>query len=564
MMRRLLLLIIPLLAACSRPVAPTLILLNGKVFTAENLSEFREAVAINGNSIMATGNTEEIKKLAGPETKIIDLAGRLLIPGFNDAHIHFLGGSRGLAEVELSATKSAKEVRENILRFASEHTSDQWITGRGWQYTFYTGGFPNRSMLDSLLPDQPAYIRAYDGHTAWVNSRALSLAGIGRNYRYTGFGEVVLNGNGEPTGILKESAMGLVGDLIPEKTPEENLYALRLGMKRAAELGITSVQNANGSISETALYEKLLDNNELTVRVGVAFSIGKETTTSEIKEFTATRDRIGFNNPMLRAGAVKFMIDGVIEGHTAFMIEPYSDKIPKEMSATGQVSMPLPRFASLVKTIDSLGFQIYTHAIGDRGVRETLNAYEAAAKSNNTRGTRHRIEHIETINPEDVPRFARLGVMASMEPIHAEPGTVEVWGLAVGEKRLPWSFAWRSLLDADAKLVFSSDWPACISLNPIRGIHVAVNRKNPDGFPPEGWVPEQKISMAEAVFAYTYMGAWSSFEENIKGKIAPGYLADLVVLSQDLFTIDPGDVHKTVVDLTIFDGKIIHDRQSKP
>jgi predicted amidohydrolase YtcJ len=263
---------------------------------------------------------------------------------------------------------------------------------------------------------------------------------------------------------------------------------------------------------------------------------------------------------MLRANAVKFMIDGVIEGHTAFMLEPYSDKIPKEVSPTGQVSMSLPRFGSLINTIDSLGFQIYTHAIGDRGVRETLNAYEMALKRNGTKDTRHRIEHIETVHPTDIPRFAQLGVMPSMEPIHAEPGTVDVWRDAVGEKRMPYAFAWRSLLDANAKLVYSSDWPACISINPIRGLHVAVNRRNPKGIPEDGWIPEQKISIAEAIYAYTYMGAYASFQENTKGKIAPGYLADLVVLSQDLFTISPMDVHKTQVELTVFDGKVIFER----
>jgi predicted amidohydrolase YtcJ len=540
--------------------SPTLILINGKIWTADNLNTFSEAIAITGNTITAVGKTTDIKKLMGDSTRVIDLQGRLVIPGFNDAHIHFLNGARGLAEVELTATTSAEEVEAYIKTYVADHPHNEWITGRGWQYTFYKGGFPDRKMLDALVPDRPAYIRAYDGHTAWANSKALALAGIGRNYKFIGFGEVVRDGNGEPTGILKEDAMGLVSSLIPKKSRDENLAALRLGMKRAAELGITSIQNASGSVEETALYEALLANNELAVRTGVAFSIGDETSKETIADFVAVRNRIGFNNPMLKANAVKFMIDGVIEGHTAFMLEPYSDKIPKEVAPTGQVSMPLPRFGDLITTVDSLGFQIYTHAIGDRGVRETLNAYEIAIAKNKSTDTRHRIEHIETIHPNDIPRFAQLGVMPSMEPIHAEPGTVEVWGAAVGEKRLPYSFAWRSLLDANAKLVYSSDWPACISLNPIRGLHVAVNRRNPQGFPENGWVVEQKISVAEAVYAYTYMGAYASFEEKIKGKIAVGYLADLVVLSQDLFTIDPMDIHKTKVTVTVFNGRVIFEQ----
>lgn len=563
MNRLILIILLPLLITCtSKSVkSPTLILLNGKIFTAENLTSFNEAVAITGNTITAVGKTEDIKSLAGDSTEVIDLQGKLVIPGFNDSHIHFLNGSKGLAEVELTSTRSAEEVEAYIQNYVTEHPNSPWIIGRGWQYTFYEGGLPTRKMLDALVPDKPAYIRAYDGHTAWVNSNALKLAGINKNYRFTGFGEVVKDATGEPTGILKEDAMSLVSSLIPPKTREENLEALRLGMKLAAQLGITSIQNAHGSVEETELYETLLANNELTLRVGVAFSIDEKTSATDLTNFTHVRDRIGYNNPMLRAGAVKFMIDGVIEGHTAFMLEPYSDPVPKELTPTGQVSMPLSRFGSLITTIDSLGFQIYTHAIGDRGVRETLNAYEAARKQNKRNDTRHRIEHIETINPNDIPRFAQLGVLASMEPIHAEPGSVEVWGKAIGEKRLPYSFAWNDLLKANAKLVFSSDWPACLSLNPIRGLHVAVTRQNPQGFPENGWVPEQKITMAEALHAYTYMGSYASFEEKTKGKIVPGYLADLVVLSQDLFTVNPMDVHKTIVDMTVFDGKIIYERK---
>jgi predicted amidohydrolase YtcJ len=233
--------------------------------------------------------------------------------------------------------------------------------------------------------------------------------------------------------------------------------------------------------------------------------------------------------------------------------------VPKELSSMGQVSMPLPTFKDMVSTFDSLGFRIYTHAIGDRGVRETLHAYENAMQKNGSRDARHRVEHIETIDPTDIPRFAQLGVMASMTPIHAEPATVAVWQKAIGERRLPNSFAWASMLNTNAKLVFSSDWPACVSVNPIRGLHTAVNRRTIDGEPKDGWVPDQKISIADALLAYTQMGAYSSFEEKIKGKIIPGHLADLIVFSQDLFAIHPMEIYKTEVVMTVFDGKVIYD-----
>jgi predicted amidohydrolase YtcJ len=261
MIRFLFIAFVILCVCCSRKEsAPTLILINGKIWTADNLNTFSEAVAITGNTITAVGKTTDIKKLVGDSTRVIDLQGRLVIPGFNDAHIHFLNGARGLAEVELSGTTSADEVESYIKNYVAAHPNSAWITGRGWQYTFYKGGFPDRKMLDALVPDRPAYIRAYDGHTAWANSKALELAGIGRNYKFIGFGEVARDGNGEPTGILKEDAMGLVSSLIPKKSREENLAALRLGMMRAAELGITSIQNANGSVEETELYEALLAN----------------------------------------------------------------------------------------------------------------------------------------------------------------------------------------------------------------------------------------------------------------------------------------------------------------
>jgi predicted amidohydrolase YtcJ len=261
---------------------------------------------------------------------------------------------------------------------------------------------------------------------------------------------------------------------------------------------------------------------------------------------------------MLRADAIKFMIDGVIESHTGFMLQPYSDIPVTDPLAYGQLALSLERYQSLVTTFDKRGFRIFTHAIGDRGVRESLNAYEQAAKANGKRDARHRIEHIETVSPDDIPRFAALDVMASMEPIHADPGTMEVWTRAIGKDREPNSFNWAEMLKNNVNLVYSSDWPACIDINPVRGIHVAVTRRTPEGFPENGWIPEQKISIAQAMKAYTYMGAYSSFEENLKGQIKPGQLADVIVFSQDLFTIDPMKTFETTVLLTVFDGKVIY------
>jgi predicted amidohydrolase YtcJ len=539
-----------------------IILINGHIWLGTDSASFAQALAIKDSIIVAVGSTEEIKKWATPKTNVIDLNRKLATAGFNDAHIHFLSGSIGLSEVELSNVTSLEGVISYVKEFIASNPSNEWITGRGWQYTFFSTGLPDHSSMKELNIDKPIFIRAYDGHTAWANKKALALAGITKASTFTGFGELVKDKNGEPTGALKEGAMQLVAKLIPPLSIEQQLNALRKGMKLAASLGITTVQNANGTELEIKLFKELYSKNEMTLRYAAAFSVGAATDSAQIKRFTFLRDSIG-NNPFLKADAIKFVIDGVIESHTAAMLNPYSDLSITSPEAFGKISLPITRYRELVKQLDAKGFRLYTHAIGDSGVRESLNAYEQAAIANKTSDRRHRIEHIETISPDDLPRFKKLGVLASMEPIHADPGTVAVWEKAIGPKRLPYSFAWKMMLTNKAQLVFSSDWPAAISINPIRGIHVAVNRRTPSGYPEGGWVADQKISIDQALKAYTYAGAYSSFEENRKGLLKPGYLADVIVFSQDLFTIDPMKIHETTIELTVFNGKVIYKKDGK-
>jgi predicted amidohydrolase YtcJ len=539
---------------------PTLILHNAKIWTGESENSFVEAIAIRDSLIISTGNSEEILALTGSETQVLDLEGKLVTAGFNDAHIHFLSGSMGLTQVELSGAETFDAAIASTLKFIAENPDKEWVTGRGWQYTFFESGLPDHETMRVLDIDRPVFIRAYDGHSAYANPKALEIAGLDEQTPFTGFGEIVKDKNGKLTGALKESAMGLVGDLIPEDTFEDQLNGLRKGLAYAASLGITSVQNASGSENDLRLFQKLYENGELTLRYAAAFSVSEQATSSELDRFTFLKDSVGTANPWLRADAIKFMIDGVIEGHTGSMLAPYSDLPAADALALGQLNFTIEGYQKLVKTLDEKGFRLFTHAIGDRGVREVLNAYEKAILENNSKDKRHRIEHIETINLDDISRFAKAGILPSMEPIHAEPGTTTVWSKAVGEERLPYSFAWRSLLNADAQLVFSSDWPACISLNPIRGIHDAVNRRNPSGYPAGGWIPQERISIYEAMKAYTLMGAFSSFEEDRKGLLKAGYLADLVVLSKDLFTIDPMEIHQVVVEMTLVDGKVVYSK----
>lgn len=533
---------------------PDLLLINGKVWTGADNASFSEALAIRGNRIDRIGTTAELSSLAGEGTRIIDLNGRLVIPGFNDAHIHFLGGSIGLTEVDLFNAANPAGIVEAVKRFADAHPDKAWLTGRGWQYTWFNSGLPTNEDLEGIPEDRPILLTAYDGHSSWANAKALELAGVTAKSSVPGYGRIVVVDN-KPTGALLEDAQDLVRTIVPESTHSEKLDALRMGLKRAAAFGITTLQNASGSMEELALYKELLKNNELTARYDAALTVNERTTPEQIEAFRLEREQLA-DNSYVHADAIKFMFDGVIESHTAAMLLPYDDA----PGVTGDFALPLEAYRSQVFACDKAGFRIYTHAIGDRAVREALNAYEAAAQVNGDRPRRHRVEHIETISPDDIPRFAQLGVMASMEPIHADPATMGVWQRAIGPERLPYSFAWASMLRAGAKLVYSSDWPACLDLDPIHGLHIAVNRRTTDGFPEQGWVVDQKINITEALLAYTRMGAYSSFEEESKGQIKPGMLADLVVLSDDLFSIEPMKIGSTKVDVTVFDGRVIYER----
>jgi predicted amidohydrolase YtcJ len=557
--RKLLLLIVSVVLVTSagfqgKPADADLILTNARVWTGDAARPWAEALAIQGNKIIKVASSAEVRKSAAQGTQIIDLGGKLVIPGFNDAHTHFLSGSMGFSQVDLVGTRSLAEVQQRVVDFARAHPEEKWITGAGWEYSIFPEKrLPTRADLDAVVRDRPVFLRAYDGHTGWANSKALELARVTRASKFQGYGELVLDPKtGEPTGVLKESAQGLVRGLIPAPSEEKKLNALRQGFRLVASLGITSFQNASGSPEELALYEKLRDRSELTTRVSIAMSVGEQTADREISRDAELKRK--FPGPLLRVGAVKIILDGVIEAHTAAMIEPYSD----QPATSGSPSLNQTRLNELVALADKAGLQVYIHAIGDRAVRMALDAYEHARMVNGVHDSRFRIEHIETIASSDIPRFARLGVLASMEPIHADPGTNEVWEPAVGPERARRGFAWRSLEKAGAQLIFSSDWPATISVDPMRGLHNAINRRTIDGQPPGGWIPQERVSLESALRAYTCNAAYASFEEKIKGTLAEGMLADVAVLSQDLFRIDPMDIYKTNVVMTIFDGKVVY------
>lgn len=541
---------------------PTLILTNGRIWTGIASPRFAEALAISGSNITHLGTSGAIAKMAGPSTRVIDLKGRFAMPGFNDAHIHFLSGSLGLREVDLTGACTLEEMQRRLRDYAERNPDAEWITGSGWEYScFPAHRVARKEDLDLAVRDKPALIRAYDGHSAWANSKALRIAEITRDTPFAGFGEIEKDAKtGEPTGFLKEGATGLVSRHVPKATHAMRLAALERGYRLLAQLGITSIQNASGNTDDLALYEEALRAGKMTARTSLVLSAA--TKDAPFSDWALLKKR--YATGLLHVLGVKFMLDGVIESHTAALLDPYSDGA----ETTGPLNWKPDDYNEAVARADRLGLQIYTHAIGDRAVRTALDAYEYAVRRNgprfhlNQRDRRFRIEHIETIAPADIPRFAALNTLAVMQPIHADPGTVDVWSRAVGPARAKLAFPWRALHNAGARLAFSSDWPACIALDPIRGLHTAVNRRTTDGRPPGGWLPEQAVSIDTALRSYTQGGAIASFEERVKGTLEPGRLADIVVLTQDVTRIDPMKIHESRVALTVFDGRVIYESRN--
>jgi len=533
-----------------------LIVYNARVYPGGG-SGFAEAVAVRGNTIFRVGSNREIKRLRRPQTVVIDAHGGAVVPGFNDAHVHFASGSLGLSEINLLDATTSDQIAAKIRAYAAAHQDRPWVTGRGWYYTAFPGGLPSRQVLDQLVPDRPAYLTAYDGHSGWANTAALKLAGITRTTPNPKNGIIVKDASGEPTGVLKESAMGLVRAVLPRPDRAQRLNAIRLGIREAHQLGVTSVQNASGSPDELELWDELRRGNELRLRMYHGLSAGPGFTEADADRFDQTRRKYT-DDALLKTGLVKLMADGVIEAHTAAMLEPYSNRPTR-----GLPNFTPDDLTRIVTLFDRRGWQVMIHAIGDRGIRMSLDALEAAAAANPApaRGRRHRIEHIESIDPADVPRFGQLGVIASMQPLHAnpDPSMGTVWSENIGPGRAARGWLWNDILKAGGRLAFGSDWPV-VSIDPRLGLQVAVNRLSPAGQPAGGWLPEQKLPLATAIDAYTSGAAYASFDEQRKGTLARGMLADIVVLTTDIFATPSERILDAKVAVTIFDGKVVYSR----
>ena len=554
--------LIVVLGACCCSASATeasLVLVNGKVWTENPAKPTAQAVALDGSRILAVGDNAAIRKLAGPGTRIIDLGGRLVLPGFNDSHVHFLVGGGSLITVHLGTANSQAEFKERVANFAGTLPKGAWLRNGLWDHQRWNPPvLPDHRLIDEVSGDHPAFLWRGDGHMALANAQAMKLAGIDRNTKDVPGGEIERDKDGNPTGILKDAATALVERVMPPLSPEEQ--AMEAALREAAAHGVTSVQNMadtsvdSGQPDNFREFQKMERAGKLTVRIYEALPVRDWKTLADAGIVAP------FGSPYLQLGNLKAFADGALGSETAWMDEPFTNNPAKSGLASPDL-LDIEHFYESMRQADKAGLQLTIHAIGDRANRTILDLYARLEKDNGPGDRRPRIEHVQHLHPEDYARFANLGVIASMQPYHAiDDGR---WAEnIIGPQRIKSSYAWKSLLDAGAKLAFGSDWPVA-PLDPVMGIYAATTRRTVDGKNPKGWVPEERISVAQAVHAYTMGAAFAEHQEMLKGSIEPGKLADLVVLSDDIFTISPEAIEKTKVEMTIFDGKVIYQRPAR-
>jgi predicted amidohydrolase YtcJ len=545
------LLLVSHMSVSARSIPADLLITNAIVRTMDRFHPRAEAIAILGNRIAGVGGNEELAATAGPETRVINARGRLVLPGFNDAHVHFLSGGFQLSQVDLRDADTPAEFTRRIGRFASTVTPSHWITGGHWDHESWPGTpLPTRQMIDAATTNVPVFVSRLDGHMAVANSLALKLAGITRETKNPDGGLIVRDASGEPTGVLKDAAMSLVYRVIPSSTFEQKLAAARAATDHAASLGVASVQDMSAG-ADVGVYQELLRRGQLKTRI-YGFS-----PLPTWERMARAGVRSAFGSEMLRVGGLKGFSDGSLGSTTALFFEPYNDA-PNTSGLPADEMFPEGAMLKGVKEADAAGLQVVVHAIGDKANETMLSIFEQVTESNGPRDRRFRIEHAQHLRLEDIARFGRTGVIASMQPYHAaDDGR---WAeKRIGAERCKGTYAFRTLLDSGAKLAFGSDWTVA-PLDPLQGILAAVTRQTLDGKHPQGWIPEQKITVEEAARAYTVGSAYAEFQETAKGTITAGKLADLVVLSRDIFTIDPKEIGGVHAEITIVDGRVVYER----
>jgi predicted amidohydrolase YtcJ len=522
---------------------PERILVNGKLWTGDPGRPHAQALAIRGSRLLAVGTNQEIRRLAGERTRVLDLDGRFVCPGFIDAHLHFLV----LDQAELRDAGNVEEMGRRLRAFRVEHPGDAWIVGRGWGYAEFPDNRPHRRYLDAAVADRPVLVSDRDEHAALANSLALAAAGITRATPDPEGGVIDRDAAGEPTGLLKERAVRLVRRLVPPPAEEVRHAALTRLLDRAASYGLTSVHNASFNFEDWPVFERVAREGGLKVRFYWALPFLKDPKPEDLARYRDLRE--AWRGPLMKFGALKGMLDGTVDSGTAVMDEPY---------VGGGKGLPFWEQAELDRAVafwDRAGYQILLHAIGDKAIGMALDAYEGAARANASSGRRHRIEHVEVPRPADLARFRALGVIASTQPLFANPDktALENFAVLLGPARASRADSFRLFDDAGVVQAFGSDWPV-MSMEVLRSIYCAATRMTPEGTPPGGWYPEGRITAEAALRHFTRDAAFASFDEAVKGVLAPGLEADFVVLSQDVTAVAPERILATKVLLTVMGG----------
>jgi len=546
------LILLPLLtyAQLVKPMADV-VFINGNIYTIDKAIPRAEAVAVLAGKILDVGSNDQIKSYIGATTSVLDLKGKLMLPGFIDNHTHLISGGFQLSGIDLRVAKSEEEFAQLIKEYAEKHPG-KWITGGDWDHEAWKGAnLPTKELIDKFTPNTPVFVNRFDGHMALANSYTLKLAGITKETPDPTGGTIVRDPRtGEPTGVLKDDAMSFVYRIIPEPTEEEKIQAAKTALEHAKKFGVTSIQDVS-SASDLVVYQKLYRQVELTARLYCRLPI------AGYRNLVAAGIEVPFGNEMISIGSLKAFADGSLGSSTALFFEPYEqDKTTRGLATDIVQDGRLEKWAL---DADRHRLQLSIHAIGDSANSLILDLFEKIVKENPKWDRRFRIEHAQHIAPKDFKRFAQLGVIASAQPYHAiDDGQ---WAeKRIGHKRCATTYPFRTFLDNGVKLCFGSDWTVA-PINPLLGIYAAVTRRTLDGKNPNGWFPEQKISVREAIECYTINNAYASFEENIKGSITKGKLADFVVLSDDILTIDPVKIWDVAVEMTVVGGRIVYSRQ---
>jgi hypothetical protein len=543
------------LAACAGNDGPARrsadLVLQGAVYTMDGARSWADAVAIGGGTILYVGSRGDVEPWVGPSTQVLDLGDKMVLPGFHDSHVHPVSGGVELGLCDLNGLDTQQEILDAVARYATGHPDRAWVAGGGWDLPIFPGGNPSKDLLDRVVPDRPAYLSAADGHSAWVNSRALEIAGIDRNTKDPPpDGRIEKDAAGEPSGTLRESAMALVSKHLPPTSAEDHQEGLRRALEMANRFGITSLQEASAGDEVIRAYAELARRGELSARVVASLYVDPEKGESQVPELVRKRDQ--FRGERLRPTAVKIFADGVIESRTAAVLEPYLDR-PGER---GKANLEPAAFDRLVTRLDQEGFQVHIHAIGDRGVRLSLDAIEAAQRANGRRGARHHIAHLELVDPGDIPRFARLGVVANFQPLwaYADKYITELTEPALGPARSRWLYPLASVVKTGAVVAAGSDWSVS-SMNPLDAIQVALTRRGIEDTEGVPWIPEERVDLPTMLAAYTIKGAYLNHQEKLTGSIEVGKAADLIVLDRNLFETPPQEIHRVKVLLTLLEGK---------